>query len=128
MKDMNINTTIPVLGPARIQSPLVSQGVACDGKTRFMKDEYRISVDIRVDRIAGQQQEEIVSFEQAGPRENIYFDPSKLKCAVATCGGLCPGLNDIIRSLVLELAPCVRRQECVRHPSRTPGLYPQVRA
>ncbi|MBU3953080.1 MAG: ATP-dependent 6-phosphofructokinase, partial [Proteobacteria bacterium] len=43
------------------------------------------------------------SFEQTGPREKIYFDPSKLKCAISTCGGLCPGLNDIIRSVVLEL-------------------------
>ncbi|MDO8941728.1 MAG: ATP-dependent 6-phosphofructokinase, partial [Desulfobacterales bacterium] len=43
------------------------------------------------------------SYELAGPRERIYFDPSKLKCALVTCGGLCPGLNDIIRSIVLEL-------------------------
>ena len=103
MKNMNINTTISVLGPARIPSPLTSQGVTRDGKTRFMKDEYRISVDVRVDRIAGENKDSLLSFEQAGPREKIYFDPSKLKCAVVTCGGLCPGLNDIIRSLVLEL-------------------------
>ena len=44
-----------------------------------------------------------MSYDQAGPREKIYFDPSKLKCAITTCGGLCPGLNDIIRSIVLEL-------------------------
>jgi 6-phosphofructokinase 1 len=43
------------------------------------------------------------SFELAGPREKIYFDPSKLRCALVTCGGLCPGLNDIIRAVVLEL-------------------------
>ncbi len=43
------------------------------------------------------------SFERAGPRSNIFFDPSKLRCALVTCGGLCPGLNDIIRSIVLEL-------------------------
>jgi 6-phosphofructokinase 1 len=42
-------------------------------------------------------------FELAGPREKIFFDPSKLRCALVTCGGLCPGLNDIIRSIVLEL-------------------------
>jgi len=30
-------------------------------------------------------------FEMAGPREKIYFDPSKLKCGIVTCGGLCPG-------------------------------------
>jgi len=41
--------------------------------------------------------------ELAGPREKIYFDPSKLRCAIVTCGGLCPGLNDIVRAVVLEL-------------------------
>jgi 6-phosphofructokinase 1 len=39
----------------------------------------------------------------AGPRERIYFDPSKVHCAIATCGGLCPGTNDVIRAIVLEL-------------------------
>lgn len=39
----------------------------------------------------------------AGPREKIYFDPSKLKCGIVTCGGLCPGLNDVIRAIVMGL-------------------------
>jgi 6-phosphofructokinase 1 len=42
-------------------------------------------------------------FEMAGPREKIYFDPSKLRCGIVTCGGLCPGLNDVIRAMVLSL-------------------------
>ena len=41
-------------------------------------------------------------FEQAGPREHIYFDPDKTKIAIVTCGGLCPGLNDVIRAIVME--------------------------
>jgi 6-phosphofructokinase 1 len=45
----------------------------------------------------------IPSFEKAGPREKIYFDPSKLKCGIVTCGGLCPGLNSVIRAIVLSL-------------------------
>ena len=40
---------------------------------------------------------------KAGAREKIFFDYSKLKCAVVTCGGLCPGLNNVIRSVVLTL-------------------------
>jgi 6-phosphofructokinase 1 len=39
----------------------------------------------------------------AGPRDRIYFDPSKLKCGIVTCGGLCPGLNDVIRAIVMGL-------------------------
>ena len=42
-------------------------------------------------------------FEMAGPRDQIYFDPSKLKCGIVTCGGICPGLNDVIRAIVLSL-------------------------
>lgn len=41
--------------------------------------------------------------EAAGPRERIYFKPSELACGIVTCGGICPGLNDVIRSIVLSL-------------------------
>lgn len=44
-----------------------------------------------------------VSFSKAGPKRKIYFDLNKLKCAIVTCGGLCPGLNNVIRSIVLTL-------------------------
>lgn len=44
-----------------------------------------------------------IGFELAGPRELVYFDPSKTRCGVVTCGGLCPGLNDVIRAIVLQL-------------------------
>jgi 6-phosphofructokinase 1 len=44
-----------------------------------------------------------LSVEVAGPREKIFFDTSKTKAAIVTCGGLCPGINDVIRSLVMEL-------------------------
>jgi len=44
-----------------------------------------------------------LSVEVAGPREKIFFDPSKTKAAVVTCGGLCPGINDVVRTIVMEL-------------------------
>lgn len=43
------------------------------------------------------------SFERAGPRRQIAFDPSTITCGIVTCGGLCPGLNDVIRALVMTL-------------------------
>ncbi len=42
-------------------------------------------------------------FEKAGPREKIFFNPEKTKAALVTCGGLCPGLNDVIRAVVMVL-------------------------
>ena len=44
----------------------------------------------------------MLDFETAGPRREIYFDPFRAKAAVVTCGGLCPGLNDVIRAIVME--------------------------
>jgi 6-phosphofructokinase 1 len=44
-----------------------------------------------------------LSLEVAGPREKLFFDPPKTKAAIVTCGGLCPGINDVIRSLVMQL-------------------------
>lgn len=46
---------------------------------------------------------ELPAFELAGPRDKIYFDPSKTRAAIVTCGGICPGLNNVIRGIVLEL-------------------------
>jgi 6-phosphofructokinase 1 len=47
--------------------------------------------------------EKPVYFEQSGPLEKIFFNPSKVTAGIVTCGGLCPGLNDVIRGLVMEL-------------------------
>ena len=44
-----------------------------------------------------------LSMELAGPREFMFFDPSKTTVAIVTCGGLCPGINNVIRSLVMTL-------------------------
>jgi 6-phosphofructokinase 1 len=57
-------------------------------------DELRAQVRAGVDPPA---------FELAGPREQIYFNPGSLRCGIVTCGGLCPGLNDVIRSIVFCL-------------------------
>jgi 6-phosphofructokinase 1 len=43
------------------------------------------------------------AFEMAGPRAQIFFEPTTLTCGIVTCGGLCPGLNNVIRSIVLTL-------------------------
>ena len=45
----------------------------------------------------------LLAFEKAGPRERIYHDPAWVRAAIVTCGGLCPGINDVIRSLVNTL-------------------------
>jgi len=88
------DTTIPVLGPAKIPSPLPYCPFDSDTK------HVRVELDAR-DLEAGEGTC-IANFEMAGPRERIYFDSSKVKAAIVTCGGLCPGLNDVIRAIVME--------------------------
>jgi 6-phosphofructokinase 1 len=103
-KDLETDTKIPVLGEGKIPSPAHNKEKDKE-RQAFISDTERVVIDVNPSRItemvlAGK---ELPSFEMAGPREKLYFDPSKMRCALVTCGGLCPGLNDIIRSIVLEL-------------------------
>ena len=104
----SINTVIPALGEAKILSPIrVREDSRVYGR-QFVSDEERVIADTDLNALKKRIQEgkPVSSFEKAGHREKIYFDPSKLRCALVTCGGLCPGLNDIIRAIVLELYHC----------------------
>lgn len=67
----------------------------------FVNDEDRIPEIIR--RRPGKPVDEGVLFELAGPREQLFFDPPTTRAGIVTCGGLCPGLNNVIRSLFREL-------------------------
>jgi len=104
MEQDYIMMDIPNLGEAKIGSPVHQRTIGEDNFS-CVSDNDKILIDVYADRVTQtiQNGETPAVFELAGPREKIYFDPSKLKCALVTCGGLCPGLNDIIRSIVLEL-------------------------
>lgn len=93
-KDLII-TDIPILGKAKIPSPL-KRCIFLDDQERTLVNLAEEDMDSSVENSVYQE------FEKAGPRAFTYFDPSKTKCAIVTCGGLCPGLNDVIRSIVLE--------------------------
>jgi 6-phosphofructokinase 1 len=70
-----------------------------------VEDRERVLFDISAETLEQTIREgnQAASFVKAGPRRKIFFDGSKLKCAIVTCGGLCPGLNNVIRSIVLTL-------------------------
>ena len=89
--------SIARMGNCRIPSPMAT--------VDFVGDEERVLYHDRTSKIRGclADGREPPGFELAGPRERIFFDPSKLKCGIVTCGGLCPGLNDVTRSIVLSL-------------------------
>lgn len=71
-----------------------------DGVGDFTCDDERIPHDVGFR--AGSRPADL-AFERAGARQNIYFDPIKTRAAIVTCGGLCPGLNNVIRTLYFEL-------------------------
>jgi len=95
------NFTIERLGPAQIESPLVERyGRA--GRI-FVGDDERALFDTtgyswhHHEALRGIDN---INLEVAGPREFIYFDPLNTRAAIVTCGGLCPGINNVIRGLV----------------------------
>jgi len=91
----SINFTIPLLGTPTISSPITS--------AYFMSDKKRILFDPYLDDGSLRDTDLSCSLEIAGPRKKIYFKPSQTRAAIVTCGGLSPGINDVIRSVVMAL-------------------------
>ncbi len=100
---------IPTLGVARFMSPLRSA----------VSDDARIPERIEVGAAPG------LHFELAGPRTSLFFEPRQTRAGIVTCGGLCPGLNNVIRSLFLELHHGYGVAEVVGFRGGYSGLIPK---
>jgi len=97
--------TIRTLGKPVMDSPLKLSKIDGDFLTNYVEDHERVLFNNSLCKvkaeIAGGQ--EPLSFEKAGPREKIFFDPTRTRAGIVTCGGLCPGINDVIRGIVMQL-------------------------
>jgi 6-phosphofructokinase 1 len=95
---------VSTLGKGNVISPLRQSRKDNNPVYQFVDDSDRILFDPSAESFIkySQSGNMPVSFEKAGPREHLYFEPAKTKVAIVTCGGLCPGLNNVIRSLVNE--------------------------
>jgi 6-phosphofructokinase 1 len=82
---------VTLLGTPRFRSPI----------PRPVRDDLRVPAVIV--REPGSPASRELLFEVAGPRAKLFFDPKRVRAGIVTCGGLCPGLNDVIRSVFLEL-------------------------
>jgi 6-phosphofructokinase 1 len=112
--------TIASLGESRHASPLQGEKrVLFIDDTSQIRYQHKTGPDIP-------PQELDLTFEEAGPRERIYFDPASTTAAVVTCGGLSPGLNNVIRAIFLELTHNygVRRVLGIRNGYQ--GFNPEV--
>jgi 6-phosphofructokinase 1 len=96
---------VPVLGRGNVVSPLKNSQREDSPVYKFVEDNDRIIYDNSVDYYnrCRETGEAPVSFEKAGPKETIFFEPAKTKVGIVTCGGICPGLNNVIRSIVNQL-------------------------
>ena len=102
---MSKSYEIARLGPAKIPSPIHLGTEPGDLLADFVPDKKRVLSEISLDKVTEyiKRGETPPSLEAAGPREHIYFDPSKLRVGIVTCGGICPGLNNVIRGLTMTL-------------------------
>ncbi|MGH3935748.1 MAG: ATP-dependent 6-phosphofructokinase [Pseudonocardiaceae bacterium] len=97
--------SIKILGQARIESPLAARLAARQTTEHYVDEDDRVLLDDTLSMVRARRGSigDLPSFEPAGPRRKIFFDPSKTRAGIVTCGGLCPGLNDVIRGLVRNL-------------------------
>jgi 6-phosphofructokinase 1 len=94
-----------MLAVCRIDSPLAAKR-GDHGAVQFVEDHDRVLLHDTVEVLARLKLplDQHATFELAGPRGKIFFDPAKTRVGIVTCGGICPGLNDVIRGLVLNLS------------------------
>jgi len=84
--------SISNLGKPVKNSPLIKE------KELFVSETQKITYSADIEEISSfiKQGKELPCFEMAGPRKKIFFDSEKINCAIVTCGGLCPGINDVL--------------------------------
>jgi 6-phosphofructokinase 1 len=102
VEDLEIRT----LGECTIPSPLSALLEARKSSQHYVVESDRVLVD---DTLASASERgvlagELPGFEPGGPRPMIFFQPETTRAGIVTCGGLCPGLNDVIKALVMELS------------------------
>ncbi len=95
--------SIKALGPCTYPSPVSAH--LGDSALAFVGAADKVLVNDRLSQLPRNPDDlsHLPAFESAGPRKHVFFDPNKARAGIVTCGGLCPGLNNVIRGLVFEL-------------------------
>ncbi len=94
------------LGARTIDSPLGHLLGSIRESVHYVTENDRVLIDDTLGMATrrGVRAAELPAFNPGGPRAKLYFEPTEVTAAIVTCGGLCPGLNNVIRGLVLQLA------------------------
>jgi len=98
--EADLDFTIEELGKPSVQSPLIMSKTLGDKVANYVtNDKYvRLSPFVIPGDQPGIKPNNVL--ECAGPREFIYFSPAHVHAGIVSCGGLCPGINDVIRAIV----------------------------
>jgi 6-phosphofructokinase 1 len=85
---------IDTLGACTIDSPVRKHEFVRAGERIYLSENEQRC------RLAAERLGREPTFERAGPHEKIFHDPNWTRVAIVTAGGLCPGLNNVIKGLV----------------------------
>jgi 6-phosphofructokinase 1 len=108
MEDLNLapaDLAVESLGPAGNPSPLQLSTEMGDGIANYVAEGSTVLIHQDRDEVLARIKDgrDLPAFEAAGPRQRIFLDPKKTAAAIVTCGGLCPGINNVVRTLVMSL-------------------------
>jgi 6-phosphofructokinase 1 len=92
---------VKCLGENKFESPLKLSRTYGDGIVDYVSENAYVLYKITSED--GEDFRTDLKMERGGPRERLFFDPKETRAALVTCGGLSPGLNNVIRSIFLEL-------------------------
>ena len=100
-----LDLQVPRLGECTYDSPLGKYVAGRRTNEHYVDEDDRVLLDDTLELLRSRDLpwEQLPTFEPGGPRRRLFFEPGVTRAAIVTCGGLCPGLNDVIRGLVLEL-------------------------
>jgi 6-phosphofructokinase 1 len=97
------DVAIQILGTCSHPSPVAAR--LGSRAVNFVGESDKVLFDDRLSSCRARARSGVgfPALELAGPRDQIFFDPSELRCGIVTCGGLCPGINNVVRGIVFEL-------------------------
>ena len=101
-----LDFSIETLGDCKIESPIPLKSNMDEAHASFVDEKEKVLYDIIYNEGSDNNREDYIKgnlMEKAGPRKHIYFQPNHVHAGIITCGGLCPGLNDVIRAIVRSL-------------------------
>jgi len=99
----NLDFTIDELGKPAIKSPIQMSSTIGDGIANYVTEDQFIRLEVNAGQQHKHAERKTHKLQCAGPRENIYFMPAHVHAGIVSCGGLCPGINDVIRAIVRSL-------------------------